>query len=1152
MLWSAYALGTRRELWFGHGCSGQRTLLERERNYGLGMDALVSVRSWNANGTMVWAWMLWSAYALGTRTELWFGHGCSGQRTLLERERNYGLGMDALVSVCSWNANGIMVWAWMLWSAYALGTRTELWFGHGCSGQRTLLERERNYGLGMDALVSVCSWSTNGIMVWAWMLWSAYALGTRTELWFGHGCSGQRTLLERERNYGLGMDALVSVRSWNANGIMVWAWMLWSAYALGTRTELWFGHGCSGQRTLLERERNSGLGMDALVSVRSWNAKGIMVWAWMLWSAYALGTRTELWFGHGCSGQRTLLERERNYGLGMDALVSVRSWNANGIMVWAWMLWSAYALGTRTELWFGHGCSGQRTLLERERNYGLGMDALVSVRSWNANGIMVWAWMLWSAYALGRRTELWFGHGCSGQRTLLEHERNYGLGMDALVSVRSWNANGIMVWAWVLWSAYALGTRTELWFGHGCSGQRTLLEREGNYGLGMDALVISGQRTLLEHERNYGLGMDALVSVRSWNANGIMVWAWMLWSAYALGTRTELWFGHGCSGQRMLLERERNYGLGMDALVSVRSWNANGIMVWAWMLWSAYALGTRTELWFGNGCSGQRTLLEREGNYGLGMDALVSVRSWNANGIMVWAWMLWSAYALGTQTELWFGHGCSGQRTLLERERNSGLGMDALVSVRSWNAKGIMVWAWMLWSAYALGTRRELWFGHGCSGQRTLLERERNYGLGMDALVSVCSWNANGIMVWEWMLWSAYALGTRTELWFGHGCSGHLWSAYALGTRTGLWFGHGCSGQRTLLEREGNYGLGMDALVSVRSWNANGIMVWAWMLWSAYALGTRTELWFEHGCSGQRTLLEHKRNYGLGMDALVSVHSWNANGIMVWAWMLWSAYALGTRRELWFGHGCSGQRTLLERERNYGLGMDALVSVRSWNTKGIMVWAWMLWSSLVSVRSWNANGIMVWAWMLWSAYALGTRTELWFGHGCSGQRTLLERERNYGLGIDALVSVRSWNANGIMVWAWMLWSAYALGTRTELWFGHGCSGQRTLLERERHGCSGERMLVSAGGVLCSLPCCLFCSQVGLLAPLRGQLHGSVSTQCVDQPCGSMAQAASRLKGLRAETCESGTCTKCCVQQYFWTLWKQKCLNLLRLPAILQA
>ena len=186
-------------------------LLEHERNYGLGMDALVTVCFWNTNGIMVWAWMLWSPYAFGTRTELWFGHGCSGHRMLLEHERNYGLGMDALVTVCFWNTNGIMVWAWMLWSPYALGTRTELWFGHGCSGHRMLLEHERNYGLGMDALVTVCFWNTN-------------------ELWFGHGCSGHRLLLEHERNYGLGMDALVTVCFWNTNGIMVWAWMRWGLY----------------------------------------------------------------------------------------------------------------------------------------------------------------------------------------------------------------------------------------------------------------------------------------------------------------------------------------------------------------------------------------------------------------------------------------------------------------------------------------------------------------------------------------------------------------------------------------------------------------------------------------------------------------------------------------------------------------------------------------------------------------------------------------------------------------------------------------------------------------------------------------------------------------------------------------------------------
>ena len=37
-----------------------------------------------------------------------------------------------------------------------------------------------------------------------------------------------------------------------------------------------------------------------------------------------------------------------------------------------------------------------------------------------------------------------------------------------------------------------------------------------------------GHRIFLEHERNYKLGMDALVTVFFWNTNGIMVWAWML------------------------------------------------------------------------------------------------------------------------------------------------------------------------------------------------------------------------------------------------------------------------------------------------------------------------------------------------------------------------------------------------------------------------------------------------------------------------------------------------------------------------------------------------------------------------------------------------------------------------------------------------
>ena len=65
-------------------------------------------------------------------------------------------------------------------------------------------------------------------------------------------------------------------------------------------------------------------------------------------------------------------------------------------------------------------------LLEHDWNYGLGMDALVSGCFWNTSGIMDLAWMLWSLHAL-------------------EHDWNYGLGMDALV------------------------TACTVWFGHGRS-----------------------------------------------------------------------------------------------------------------------------------------------------------------------------------------------------------------------------------------------------------------------------------------------------------------------------------------------------------------------------------------------------------------------------------------------------------------------------------------------------------------------------------------------------------------------------------------------------------------------------------------------------------------------------------------------------------
>ena len=54
----------------------------------------------------------------------------------------------------------------------------------------------------------------------------------------------------------------------------------------------------------------------------------------------------------------------------------------------------------------------------------------------------------------------------------LEHERYYGLGMDAVVIALT-------------------RTRTVLWFGQGCSRHCTSLENECYYGLDMDALVIA-------------------------------------------------------------------------------------------------------------------------------------------------------------------------------------------------------------------------------------------------------------------------------------------------------------------------------------------------------------------------------------------------------------------------------------------------------------------------------------------------------------------------------------------------------------------------------------------------------------------------------------------------------------------------------------
>ena len=124
---------TRTEVSLGHGCSQHRVHL-------------------NTNVLLAWAWMLSSLSAIEnnrgygsdmdalkikcirTRLLLWFGHGCwLSSSSVLKNDRYYGSGMGALVNVCSWNANIIMVWTWMLSSSM-----------HS---------------------------NTNVIMVWTWMLW---------------------------------------------------------------------------------------------------------------------------------------------------------------------------------------------------------------------------------------------------------------------------------------------------------------------------------------------------------------------------------------------------------------------------------------------------------------------------------------------------------------------------------------------------------------------------------------------------------------------------------------------------------------------------------------------------------------------------------------------------------------------------------------------------------------------------------------------------------------------------------------------------------------------------------------------------------------------------------------------------------------------
>ena len=54
---------------------------------------------------------------------------------------------------------------------------------------------------------------------------------------------------------------------------------------------------------------------------------------------------------------------------------------------------------------------------------------------------------------------------------------------------------------------------------------------------------------------------------------------------WVCGNSTLLWFDYGCIGDRMPLEHECYYGLGMDALVIACTQHTNVITVCAWMHW---------------------------------------------------------------------------------------------------------------------------------------------------------------------------------------------------------------------------------------------------------------------------------------------------------------------------------------------------------------------------------------------------------------------------------------------------------------------------------------------------------------------------------------------------------------------------------------
>ena len=519
--------------------------------------------------------------------------------------------------------------------------------------------------------------------------------------------------------------------------------------------------------------------------------------------------------------------------------------------------------------------SGYHSRLNTNRIYGLGMDALVigyRIHS-NTNRIMVWAWMLWLSHSF-------------------EHEQNYGLGMDVLVitlirpETELWfrhgcsgyrihsTTNRIMVWAWMLWLSHSFEHQTDLWFGHGCSGYRTpsntnrlmvwawmlwlshSFDHKQNCGLGMDALVIAFIRPQTDL---YGLGMNVLVIA-------------------LCRTQRELWFGHGCSGYRIHSTTNRLMWFGHGCSGYRTPSNTNRMMVWAWMLWLSHSvehkqnyglvmnalvialIQPQTELWFGHGCSGYRSHS-------------------TTNRIMVWAWMFWLSHSVEHKENYGLCMDVLVIAFIRPQTDLYGLGMDVLVIalLRTQREDALVI--------ALIRPQTELWFGHGCSGYRTHL-------------------NTNRIMVWAWMFWLSHS--------FEHKQTYMVWAWM-------FWLSHS-------FEHKQNYGLGMDALVIAfirpqTDFHGLGMNVLVIAL-----CRTQRELWFGHGCSGYRTPSNTKQTYGLGMDALVIA-------------------LIRPQTELWFGHGCSGYRIHSTTNRLIWFGHGCSGYRIPSNTNRIMVWAWMFWLS---------------------------------------------------------------------------------------------------------------------------------------------------------------------------------------------------------------